>query len=212
MVQELVDRLIAKLEDPRTRIRIGSETRAPATPNEKAVLDALDEDGLFQQICHASGLDPRTAARTLHFLQLTGHVQIERDRSMASLDFTTAEDDLVREAVALHLKLVFELIAPLVALDGAEAVVGRLDQILEESAAHGRSLLDGVTFDPNGSLDPRELEYRALRLPGDRIREVNNALGEIIAYLEFELKNHPKIEDSGPFLEAVDPLRAMLIR
>ncbi|MBK7950204.1 MAG: hypothetical protein IPK00_15965 [Deltaproteobacteria bacterium] len=48
--------------------------------------------------------------------------------------------------------------------------------------------------------------------PGDRIREVDEALGELVAYLEFELRNHPRIPDASPFLEAVDPLRAMLIR
>jgi hypothetical protein len=56
------------------------------------------------------------------------------------------------------------------------------------------------------------VEHRALRLTGDRIREVDEALGEIVAYLEFELRNHPRIPDGTPFLEAVDPLRAMLIR
>ena len=61
-------------------------------------------------------------------------------------------------------------------------------------------------------LDPSQVEHRALRLPGDRLREVDEALGEIVAYLEFELKNHPGIQDCEPFLEAVDPLRAMLIR
>jgi hypothetical protein len=41
---------------------------------------------------------------------------------------------------------------------------------------------------------------------------VDQALGEIVAYLEFELQNHPGIDDADPFLEAVEPLRAMLIR
>ncbi len=73
-------------------------------------------------------------------------------------------------------------------------------------------MLASLEFNSAAALDPTELEYRALRLPGDRLRELDESLGEIVAYLEFELKNHPQIEDSGPFLEAVDPLRAMLIR
>ena len=73
-------------------------------------------------------------------------------------------------------------------------------------------LLDGVQFNSFAALDPTELEHRALRLPGDRVRELDEALGEIVVYLEFELKNHPQIDDCSPFLEAVDPLRAMLIR
>jgi hypothetical protein len=69
-----------------------------------------------------------------------------------------------------------------------------------------------MEFNESAALDPKALEYRALRLPGNRLREVDESLGEIVTYLEFELKNPPRIDDSGPFLEAVDPLRAMLIR
>jgi hypothetical protein len=203
---------LAKLEDARTRVRVGPETRPPVSENERAIMDALDEEGLFQGLCHRSGLDPRTTARTLHFLQRAGRIEIEQEKSDVPPDFSTADDDVVREAVALHGKLIFELCAPLVALDGTEAVADRLNRIREESAAHGRSLLAGVEFNAFAALDPTELEHRALRLPGDRIREIDDALGEIVAYLEFELKNHPQIDDSSPFLEAVDPLRAMLIR
>ena len=203
---------LAKLEDARTRVRVGPETRPPVSENERAIMDALDEEGLFQGLCHRSGLDPRTTARTLHFLQRAGRIEIEQEKSDVPPDFSTADDDVVREAVALHGKLIFELCAPLVALDGTEAVADRLNRIREESAAHGRSLLAGVEFNAFAALDPTELEHRALRLPGDRIREIDDALGEIVAYLEFELKNHPQIEDSSPFLEAVEPLRAMLIR
>jgi hypothetical protein len=203
---------LATLEDTRTRIRSGRETRPPVSENERAIMDALDEEGLFQGLCYRSGLDPRTAARTLHFLRHAGRIEIEQDKSEAARDFTTADDDVVREAVALHGKLILELCAPLVALDGAEAVAARLNRIREESAAGGRSLLDAVEFNDFAALDPAELEHRALRLPGDRVREIDESLGEIVAYLEFELKNHPQIDDSSPFLEAVDPLRAMLIR
>jgi hypothetical protein len=203
---------LTTLEDSRTRVRPGQETRPPVSENERALMNALDDEGLFQGLCHRSGLDPRTAARTLHFLQQAGRIEIEQDKSDAGPEFSTADDDVVREAVALHGKLILELCAPLVALDGAEAVAGRLNRIREESAAGGRSLLDSVEFNDFAALDPIELEYRALRLPGDRVREIDDALGEIVAYLEFELKNHPQIDDSSPFLEAVDPLRAMLIR
>jgi hypothetical protein len=203
---------LARLEDTRTRVRAGGEKRSPASENERAIMDALDEDGLFQGICHRSGLDPRTTARTLHFLERAGRIEIEQDKPDGVLDFSTADDDVVREAVALHGQLIFDLCAPLVALDGAEPVAKRLNRVREESATHGRLLLADVVFNEFAALDPAELEHRALRLPGDRIRELDEALGEIVAYLEFELKNHPQIDDSGPFLEAVDPLRAMLIR
>ena len=203
---------LAMLEDTRTRVRAGGETRPPVSENERAIMGALDEEGLFQGLCHRSGLDPRTTARTLHFLEGAGRIEIEQEKQDDALDFSTADDDVVREAVAIHGKLIFELCAPLVALDGAEPVAERLNRVREESAAQGRSLLEDVAFNDFAALDPSELEHRALRLTGDRVREIDDALSEIVAYLEFELKNHPQIDDSGPFLEAVDPLRAMLIR
>jgi hypothetical protein len=208
--RDLLLRFLARLQDPRTRITRGRENRSPTSENERSILTALEREGLFPAVCHRAGLDPRTAARTLHFLQLTGHVVIEQEGA-GSGEFNAADDDVVREAVTLHTKLIFELAAPLVALDGATEVSERLNRVLEESSDR-HELLKGVTFGSQGSLDPADLEHRALRLAGDRVRLIDEALGEIVAYLEFELKNHPQIDDCSPFLEAVDPLRAMLIR
>lgn len=206
-------RFLAMLEDGRTRIRRGSVTRTAASDNEQAVLAAIGADGLFSGLCHRSGLDPRTTARTLLFLQLTGHIVIDKvGDPMPGAGYTTADDDVVREAVDLYSRLVFELSAPIIAVEGPTEVAGRLNRILDESASRGRTLLEEIRFDASGSLDPRTLEHRALRLTGDRVRAIDEALGEVVAYLEFELKNHPRIDDCSPFLEAVDPLRAMLIR
>ncbi|MEZ4278174.1 MAG: DUF4388 domain-containing protein [Myxococcota bacterium] len=206
-------RFIAQLEDPRTRIRArAGARRTPCSENERAVLDALAGEGSYGALCHRTGLDPRTAARTLQFLLLTAQVQIDSAASGAGDDFATADDDVVREAVSLHCKLIFELTAPLVAVDGPQAVAERINRIVAESVARGRRLFAGLAFDARAGLDPSLVEHRALRLPGDRIREVDETLGEVVAYLEFELRNHPRIPDAAPFLEAVDSLRAMLIR
>jgi len=205
-------RLLARLEDPRTCIVRGAEERVPFSDNERSLLAAVDSHSVFSEICHAAGLDPRTAARSLHLLELTGHVEIQQVDTASVPDFNSADDDVVREAVAIHAKLIAELTAPLVALDGPGAVQERLNRILAESAEQGRRMLEDIRFSDTGSLDPVELEHEALRLTGDRVRDVDDALGEIVAYLEFELKNHPQIDDCSPFLEAVDPLRAMLIR
>lgn len=204
-------RFLAQLEDPRTRIRVCGDVRRAGSENERAILAALAEDASFGSLCHRSGLDPRTAARTLQCLMLTRQVAIAQLES-AGEDFATADDDVVREAVSLHCKLIFELTAPLVAVDGPLAVAERINRILAEGASRGRRLFEGLEFDVRAGLDPTRVEHRALRLPGDRIREVDEALGELVAYLEFELRNHPRIPDASPFLEAVDPLRAMLIR
>ena len=88
----------------------------------------------------------------------------------------------------------------------------RLDEVVAESARSGRRLLSDLRFGPAAALDPSLLEHRALRLTGDRVRAVEEALGEIVVYLEFELRNHPRIPDCTAFLEAIQPLRAMLAR
>ena len=207
-------RFIARLEEPRTIVRAGPSDRPPASDNERAVLDAIGEGDDFRSICHGSGLDPRTVARALQFFLLSEQAVLDTGDALGegSDVHAPADDDVVREAVTLHVKLIFELCAPLVALDGAAEVAARLNPVLEESAERGLTLLDGIRFSDTASLDPSALEHRALRLAGDRVRAVDETLGEIVAYLEFELKNHPAIDDCTPFLEAVDPLRAMLIR
>ena len=63
---------------------------------------------------------------------------------------------------------------------------------------------------PSGTPDPRAVLERALRFPGDREREVALAFGELISYVEFELVNHPKIDEPELFLEAIEQLRARL--
>lgn len=205
-------RFLALLEEGRTRIRPGAAARTISSENERAILRALDEDGLFGGICHRTGLDARTAARTILLLKLTGHVRVEQEEDELAQELGTRDDDAVRETVSLHAKLVFELAAPLIALDGPRAVAERLNRIVEESAAAGHGLLADIRFSDSATLDPDALVDRALRLTGDRLREVDEALGEIVSYLEFELKNHPRIEDCSAYLEAVDPLRAMLAR
>jgi len=205
-------RFIARLEDGRTRVRLGGERRLVASENERAMLVAIDGEAGFSALCHRTALDPCTAARTLQFLQLTGHAIVDLDPNGGDAHYTTADDDVVREAVVMQLKLIFELSAPLVAVDGALDVSGRLNRIVEESARSGRGLLEHVRFSDSCAIDPTPIEHHALRQTGDRVRAIDDALGELIAYLEFELNNHPGIEDATPFLEAVEPLRAMLIR
>jgi hypothetical protein len=72
------------------------------------------------------------------------------------------------------------------------------------------ALLTGVRVGPGGSLDPDLLAERASKLPGDREDVLGSALGELVAYLEFEIKNHPRIEDPDGVLAELGPLRRML--
>jgi hypothetical protein len=59
-------------------------------------------------------------------------------------------------------------------------------------------------------MDPERVIERVLRFPGDREREVGLAFGELMSYLEFELANHPKIDDPEVFLDSIEELRSRL--
>ncbi len=201
---------VESLTRDKTRIAVGRETRTPASENERSVMQALATEQTFSGVCEASGLDARTAARTLQFLQLTGHVELCAPGVEATADPAGASDEDVRHSLGCYCKLIGELTAPLVAIDGSAAVAARLDRIVEESAENGRRLLAGIRCGPTASLDPEVLAPAAIAQPGDRLQAVGEAMEEIAAYLEFELKNHPEIDDAQSYLEAVRPLRAML--
>jgi hypothetical protein len=112
--------------------------------------------------------------------------------------------------VRAHAKLLAELAAPIVAVEGGEALRARLQRVADEAARRFPEILGDLALGRGGALDPEAVAERALRFPGDRDREVRLALGELVAYLEFELVNHPRIPDPDAFLEALEPLRASL--
>ena len=73
------------------------------------------------------------------------------------------------------------------------------------------ALLAGVVPAPAPSLDPERSRSRAhSALPEGSARDVHDALGALVDYLEFELKNHPGVTDADAVLDAVAPLRAKL--
>jgi hypothetical protein len=82
--------------------------------------------------------------------------------------------------------------------------------LLEDTAARYPELLAGVRLGFAGGLDPEVIEKRAFKISGDRERCVRDALGEMVTYLEFELRNHPRIEDPEIYLDAIEELRAKI--
>jgi len=118
------------------------------------------------------------------------------------------DQERLRECVRAHVALLAELATPIIAVEGVEALRARLTQVAEESAGR-HPLLADLRFE-GGVLHPKEVCERALRFPGDRRRAVRAALGELVSYLEFELLNHPRIEDAQGYLEDLDKLRAAL--
>lgn len=124
-------------------------------------------------------------------------------------DPDTGEDSL-RECVESHVKLLSELAAPIVDAEGSDHLRARLAEFTGFLSPRHPRLLRSLAFRRGGVVDPEDLVRRALRLPGDQEREVQLALGELVSYLEFELLNHPGIEDGASILEGLQGLRSRL--
>ena len=207
-------KLLAQAEDPRVKLALGEPQTKDLAANERAFLDAVTRENEFSAVCRSVGLDPLTGARTLQLLCLTGAVRMERTAEPAAApggaEASRNEDDNVRECVTGHVKLLAELVSPIVAVDGASDVAQRIGAVVQETGERYPELLRGATVRDGGVLDPDELAKRALRLRGERVRIVSTALGELVAYVEFELRNHPRIQEPEHYLEAVEGLRAKL--
>jgi hypothetical protein len=207
-------RYLAQLEDPRVRLKPRRDAAKRLGGTERAILEALEPDGSFPAMCRRVGIDPLSGARTVRLLRKVGAVAVDSTADAGSEHADSAHRSLdresLRECVRAHVKLMAELAAPIVALEGAVGIRERLSEVARESAIGHPQILDGIELGPGGVIDPEDLIARALRFPGDREREVRAALGELISYLEFELVNHPLVDDPDVFLEGLDGLRQQL--
>ena len=73
-------------------------------------------------------------------------------------------------------------------------ILERVRRVLDEATGRFPGLLTGIALGPGASLDVDVLLERATKLPGDRDAQLLEALAELVAYLEFEVRNHPRIE------------------
>jgi hypothetical protein len=205
-------KLLAWLEDPRTRLQQLGAAKLSGT--ERVIFEAIDGKEGFAGVCRRAGVDPLSGARTVQLLRLLGAVDITREEESPGeerdRETTHGEDDAIRECVGMHLKLMAELAAPVVAVDGVVGIRERLEGIVEEASRRFPQILSGVEVGPGGGLDPDEIIGRALRFPGERECEVRLALGELVSYLEFELLNHSRISEPEQFLECLEEIRSSL--
>jgi hypothetical protein len=205
-------RFLAHLEDPRVALTTVSGKRDSLAGNGRAVYDAIEVSEGFLAVCRRAGFDPVSTARTVNLLKLVGAVEIlmtpDEQELLVDSDKRSSEDERLRALVLGHIKLMAELVAPIVMVDGQKAVQERLCGLLQDVSASHPGLLEGVELALGCVLDPDEIAERALRLVGNREAAVCGALGELLSYVEFELKNHPRIEDADRFLDAVEDLRA----
>jgi hypothetical protein len=198
---------LAQLEDNRVRLEAVDGALAQLDGTAAAIVAAVGKVGSFPAACQTAGIDPLSGARTVALLDQMGALRVVRGAGGA--DAPGAEAAL-RDCVRAHVRLLAELTAPVVAMEGTEPVRKRIEEVAREAAERHPQLLAGLEFGPGGALDPEAVIERALCFPGDREREVRAALGELVSYTEFELLNHPKVKNPEEFLEALEPLRAQL--
>jgi hypothetical protein len=198
---------LAQLEDSRLRLEAVEGAMARFDGTARAIVEALQSVESFPAVCRRVGIDSLSAARTVALLDRMGAIRLVRSPGGGA---SPGNDDTLRQSVRALAGLLAELAAPVVAMDGPEAVRGRLLGVVREAAVRHPQLLGGIELGPGGAIDPALLMERALCFPGDRLREVRAALGELISYAEFELLNHPKVKDAEDFLDALAALRAQL--
>jgi hypothetical protein len=202
---------LAFLEDPKIQLVAVPEVCEQLSGIERAIVEAAGSPTRFQRVCRSVGVDPLSCARTVQLLDEMGALKLARDSSpLEQRDTRVAVDDELRSSVRAHAKLLAELAAPIVAVEGGEGLRERLGRVVEEASRRHPGLLGSLELGPGGAFDPEDMARRALCFPGDREREIRAALGELVAYLEFELVNHPAVDDADSFLAALEPVRADL--
>lgn len=201
-------KFLTVLRDPRVGLARVESFRSDLGGNERALADAIGVGRSFDEVCGVLDFDPASAARSIQLLRLVGAVQLMRLPETSGLLGENGADgvdhEALRERVGSLAKLIAELVGVLVESEGDEAaVVDRLDRVLDDATGRFPALLTGVSLTSNGGLDADILVGRALKLPGNREEQLMGALGELVAYLEFEVKNHPSVEDPDQVLESL---------
>jgi hypothetical protein len=206
-------RFLTWLEAPRVKVEAVPDFCPHLSGTERDMYDAIRAGGTFQDHCRKAGVEPLCAARTVQSLRVLDAVIVTRLEDLdppSPAAMGLGDDELVRECVRLHVKILTEFAAPIVAVEGEAGVRERLQRITRDAACRYPELLSELVVGQGGSLDPEEIIRRAVEYPGDREREVRLALGELISYLEFELIHHPKIPRPEDYLEGLEELRAQL--
>jgi hypothetical protein len=208
---EELRKFLKVLESDRVELSATKGGEGSLARSERALLEALREESRFAPLCERLGVEPEAAARSVQLLRLMGAVKLVRVQAPPAFvgegDLDAEAADRLRESVARFAKLIGALVAPIAAAEGADGIRERLGRTLEEVAGRYPSLLAGVSLGASASLDPEPVIERALRLQGDREEQVATALGELVAYLEFEIKNHPVIMEPDRLLAGLAGLR-----
>jgi hypothetical protein len=191
-------KFLAVLRDPRVSLARVEGCSAELAGNERALADAIGAGRDFEDVCRVLDFDFASAARSIQLLRLVGAVKLMRLPEAGGLtedeSFALVDRDSLQERVSGLTKWINELASLVAQADGGWAgVLERLGRVLDDTTGRFPALLTGVELRPGASLDVDVLVSRGLKLPGQREDQLASALGELIAYLEFEVKDHPAI-------------------
>jgi hypothetical protein len=211
---EELRKFLSVLEDPCVLLARTTGFDGQLGGTERAIVAAIEREGTFAPLCQQLGLDREAVARSIQLLRLVGAVKLVRLQAPvqgAGHGVSSAEQEELRAQAVGGLKLLAELRTHLVEADRNASLDERLSRVLDDATARFPALLTGVRLGEGGTLDPELLAARAALLPDDRAGTLGAALGEFVAYLEFEIMNHPQIEDPEGLLRPLAPLRQMLV-
>jgi hypothetical protein len=188
---------VRSLADARIRLERASTTARGLAGIEASVFDALADEPHFVALSRRLRLDVWTVARVVQLLQRDGsvrirHVEDDPDRTQRVLQSDPA--DRLRVYVHETVERLGELGAAIAVVDGMDRFSERFGGLIEEVAERFPGLLAGVRPGPGALLDSELLIERAVALPAERQGDVREALGALVDYLEFEVKNHPNVE------------------
>jgi hypothetical protein len=206
-------KFLSVLEDSRVQLAAIEGASRQLTGNERALAETIGTGRPFPEVCETLGFDRESAARSIQLLRLVGAVKLVRikgrDGFLGESDLERHDDERLRTLVGDLTKLIGALVMPLSHAEGGpEGIRDRLGRILDEAAGRFPALLGGLTPFSESGPDPEPLIDRALKLPGNREEQVTMALGELVSYLEFEIKNHPGVEDPEAILASLAEARA----
>lgn len=191
-------KFLTVLRDPRVSLVRVEEGTAELAGNERALADAIGTGRGFDDVCRVLDFDATSVARSVQLLRLVGAVRLMRLPEAGGLSeddsFALVDRAALQERVTSLTKWIHELAALIAQADGGWAgVLERLGRVLDDVTGRFPALLTGLELRSGASLDVEVLVARGLKLPGQREDQLASALGELIAYLEFEVKNHPAI-------------------
>jgi hypothetical protein len=210
--REELQAFLEYLKKPEVVLESVPKAEASLSQEDGAFLAIFATETSFSEACELMGWDALSGADRVQQLKKIGAIKIFKQDPIdfGEDDFAKQEDMRVSEMITEYSKLLGELVMPIVALEGGEGIRIRLADVLADTARNHGSLLGGISVGPCGMLNPEPIIERALKMGGDREEIISVAMGELVAYLEFELKNHPSIPSAEAILDGICDLRAKI--